>query len=99
MPLEAPLDQLLEQHYSGTYRAGIIGHTGRGNYGHGLDVAFVGLPGVEIVAVADPDEQGRHRVQAVTRAPAPMPTTARCWSASARTSWQLPRAGWISGRR
>jgi predicted dehydrogenase len=63
------LEELLEQRYSGTYRAAIIGHTGRGNYGHGLDVAFVGLPGVEIVAVADPDEQGRHRVQAVTGAP------------------------------
>lgn len=47
--------------YEGTYRAGVIGHTGRGNYGHGLDVAFVGLPGVEIVAVADADEAGRQR--------------------------------------
>jgi predicted dehydrogenase len=54
--------------YTGSYRAGIIGHTGRGEYGHGLDVAFIGLPGVEIVAVADPDEQGRARVQAVTGA-------------------------------
>ena len=62
-------EELLEQSYSGTYRAAIIGHTGRGNYGHGLDIAFVGLPGVEIVAVADPDEQGRRRVQAVTGAP------------------------------
>lgn len=61
--------QPLEQSYAGTYRAAIIGHTGRGNYGHGLDVAFVGLPGVEIVAVADPEEQGRRRVQAVTGAP------------------------------
>ncbi|MXZ20078.1 MAG: Gfo/Idh/MocA family oxidoreductase [Caldilineaceae bacterium SB0665_bin_25] len=42
-----------------TYRAGIIGHTGRGNYGHHLDTAFQGLPNVEVVAVADPDEEGR----------------------------------------
>ena len=41
------------------YRAGIIGHTGRGNYGHSLDTAFQGLPNVEVVAVADPDAEGR----------------------------------------
>jgi predicted dehydrogenase len=42
----------------GTYRAGIIGHTGRGNYGHGLDLSLSGLPGVTVVAVSDPDEAG-----------------------------------------
>src|SRR5262245_21293244 len=47
--------------YTGRYRAGVIGHTGRGNYGHGLDLALVGLPGVEVVAVADADEAGRNR--------------------------------------
>ena len=40
------------------YRAGAIGRTGRGNWGHGLDVAFVGVPGVEFVAVADDDADG-----------------------------------------
>ena len=45
--------------YQGSYRAGVIGHTGRGNYGHGLDVAFVGLPNVRLVAVADADDEGR----------------------------------------
>ena len=40
-------------------RAGIIGDTGRGNYGHGLDTAYHGIPGVEVVAVADPDPAGR----------------------------------------
>ena len=44
---------------SASYRAGIIGRTGRGNYGHSLDVAFQGLPNVKVVAVADPDEEGR----------------------------------------
>ncbi|HEX9369738.1 MAG TPA: Gfo/Idh/MocA family oxidoreductase, partial [Roseiflexaceae bacterium] len=44
-----------------SYRAGVIGHTGRGGFSHGLDVAFAGLPGVGIVAVADPDEDGRRR--------------------------------------
>ncbi|MCZ6675503.1 MAG: Gfo/Idh/MocA family oxidoreductase [Verrucomicrobia bacterium] len=39
-------------------RVAVIGHTGRGNYGHGLDVVWQQIPGVEIVGVADPDEQG-----------------------------------------
>jgi predicted dehydrogenase len=47
--------------YEGAYRACVIGHTGRGNYGHGLDIAFVGLPQVEIVAIADADDAGRQR--------------------------------------
>ncbi|MXY44783.1 MAG: Gfo/Idh/MocA family oxidoreductase, partial [Dehalococcoidia bacterium] len=40
------------------YRAGAIGRTGRGNWGHGLDTAFVGVAGVEFVAVADDDPDG-----------------------------------------
>lgn len=40
------------------YRAGAIGRTGRGNWGHGLDTAFVGVPDVEFVAVADDDPDG-----------------------------------------
>ena len=48
--------------YRGTYRAVVIGHTGRGNYGHGVGTAFAGLPGVAVVAVADPDETGRRKV-------------------------------------
>jgi predicted dehydrogenase len=51
------------------YRAAIIGHTGHGNYGHGLDVAFMGFPNIEIVAIADPDEAGRTQVQTRTHAP------------------------------
>jgi predicted dehydrogenase len=47
--------------FQGCYRAGVIGHTGRGNYGHGLDLSLSGLPGVEVVAVADPDEAARER--------------------------------------
>jgi predicted dehydrogenase len=42
-----------------TYRACIIGATGRGGYGHGLDVCFQNLPNVKVVAVADPSEPGR----------------------------------------
>ena len=50
--------------YTGTYRVAIVGHTGRGNYGHGLELAFHGLPRVNIVALADPDETGRQRTRA-----------------------------------
>ena len=39
--------------YAATYRAGVIGSTSGGHSGHGLDVVFVGLTGVETVAVAD----------------------------------------------
>ena len=41
------------------YRVGVIGHTGKGNYGHGLDRVWLELPDCEVVAVADPDESGR----------------------------------------
>lgn len=45
------------------YRAAIIGATGRGNYGHGLDVAFQRLPGVAVVAVADVDAAAGERAR------------------------------------
>src|SRR4051812_1113827 len=41
------------------YRVAVIGRTGRGAYGHGLDVVWKEFDNVEIVAVADPDEKGR----------------------------------------
>jgi len=47
-------------------KACIVGHTGRGDYGHGLDLAFRGIPGVELAGIADPDEKGR--AEAVRRA-------------------------------
>ncbi len=42
------------------YRVAVIGRTGRGNYGHGLDVVWKQFPEsrVKIVAVADEDEAG-----------------------------------------
>ncbi|HTN03755.1 MAG TPA: Gfo/Idh/MocA family oxidoreductase [Planctomycetaceae bacterium] len=51
-----------------TYRVGIIGRTGKGDYGHGVDVAFTKLPNVEIVAVADEHEAGRAAAQKRTNA-------------------------------
>ena len=39
-------------------RVAVIGHTGRGNYGHGIDTMWKLMPEVEIVAVADADAKG-----------------------------------------
>jgi len=41
------------------YRAAVIGHTGRGDYGHGWDTAWNGFDSIEVAAVADPDDVGR----------------------------------------
>jgi predicted dehydrogenase len=42
-----------------TYRVAVIGRTGKGNYGHGLDTVWLGHPRAEIVAVADENDAGR----------------------------------------
>lgn len=39
-------------------RVAVIGHTGRGDYGHGLDTMWEKLPETELVAVADADVKG-----------------------------------------
>lgn len=51
------------------YRVAVIGHTGRGNYGHGVDTVWLQLPQCEIVGVADADQQGL--ADAVKRLSAP----------------------------
>lgn len=40
------------------YRAGVIGRTGRGDYGHGLDTVYRHMDDVDIIAVADDDPDG-----------------------------------------
>jgi predicted dehydrogenase len=40
------------------YRTAIIGRTGKGNYGHGLDQVFKGIENVTVVAVADENPAG-----------------------------------------
>jgi len=45
------------------YRIAVIGRTGRGNYGHGLDIVWRQFDNVQIVAVADENEQGRLAAQ------------------------------------
>lgn len=47
-----------------TQKAAIIGHTGAGDYGHGIERIFNGLPDVSVVAVADPDDAGRAKAKA-----------------------------------
>jgi predicted dehydrogenase len=43
------------------YRVAVIGRTGRGDYGHGLDVVWKDLENAAIVAVADEDPTGREQ--------------------------------------
>lgn len=50
------------------YRAGAIGRTGGGNYGHGIHLGYQGHERIEFVSVADPDEEGRQRAKAETGA-------------------------------
>lgn len=47
----------------GPWRVGVIGHTGRGNYGHDIDTVWLDLPATRIVAVADPDPAGREEAR------------------------------------
>ena len=49
--------------------AAVIGHTGRGDYGHGLEGIFANRPSIEVVALADPDPDGRAKTAAKILAP------------------------------
>jgi predicted dehydrogenase len=51
------------------YRVGVIGHTDRGNYGHGTDTVWLEIPQAEIVAVADAHEAGRAKALQRLKAP------------------------------
>ncbi|HUR45281.1 MAG TPA: Gfo/Idh/MocA family oxidoreductase [Candidatus Saccharimonadales bacterium] len=50
-------------------KAAVIGATGRGDYGHGLDGIFNGRKNIEVVAVADPDAAGRRAAAEKIHAP------------------------------
>ena len=41
------------------YRVGVVGHSSRGGYGHGMDMVWLDIPQAEIVGVADPIRPGR----------------------------------------
>jgi predicted dehydrogenase len=49
-------------------KVAVIGSTGRGDYGHGLDVAWKAVPECEVVAVSDDDDAGRTKAQQRTGA-------------------------------
>lgn len=50
-------------------KAAVIGHTGRGDYGHGLESIFQNRPNIELVGLADPDPAGRAKTAAKIGAP------------------------------
>lgn len=43
------------------YKATVIGHTGRGDYGHGYDTIFSRMENVTVAAIADVDFAGRQK--------------------------------------
>lgn len=45
------------------YRAGAIGRTGGGRFGHGLHLSYRHLENVEMIAVADEDPAGRSQLE------------------------------------
>jgi len=51
------------------YRVAVIGRTGRGDYGHGLDVVWNGIDQAQVVAVADEDAEGRSAAAKRLKAP------------------------------
>jgi predicted dehydrogenase len=50
------------------YRVGVIGSTGRGDYGHGIDTVWKEVPATEVIAVADENDEGRAKAAARTGA-------------------------------
>lgn len=54
-----PFAALRAQSLKRKYKAAIIGHTGAGDYGHGLDVVFNDHPQIEVTAFADPAPSGK----------------------------------------
>jgi predicted dehydrogenase len=45
------------------YRVGIIGSTGKGDYGHGIDAVWKDIPDTEVVAIADDNAAGLAKAQ------------------------------------
>lgn len=50
-------------------RAALLGHSGAGNFGHGLDRVFTRLDGVRLMAVSDEDDESVDEALARTGAP------------------------------
>ncbi len=45
------------------WRVAVIGHTGRGDYGHSMHTLWLDLPDAKIIALADADDKGRALTQ------------------------------------
>ena len=52
----------------GGWKAAVIGSTGHGDFGHGLEAIFRDVPGIAEVTLADPDPAGRRRAAATSGA-------------------------------
>ena len=52
------------------YKAGVIGRTGAGDYGHGLETVYRDLEQVDLVALADPRSRGPRRSRRAHGCPA-----------------------------
>ncbi len=59
-------------------RAAVIGHTGKGNYGHGLDQLFLRLDGVRLAAIADADPEGLDAARSGRGRKRPTPISGKC---------------------
>ena len=55
---------LLRAKLKKAYRVGVIGHTGRGNFGHGLDSVWKLHPQTTISGIADANPNGLKRARA-----------------------------------
>lgn len=51
-------------------RVAVIGRTGKGNYGHGIDTVWGAIPSVKLVAVADENEAGLTSAKQRLKSPA-----------------------------
>ena len=58
----------MSQSANARMKAAVIGHTDRGNFGHDLDTVFNDVPNIDVVAVADPVDNGRAKAAERTRA-------------------------------
>ena len=79
------------------YRVGVIGHTGRGDYGHGIDTVWL-----HVARSGNRRRCRRAMTKAVRRPPSDLarhrrlPTTASCSTIPSQTSSASARAGWTS---
>jgi predicted dehydrogenase len=64
----AMASNIFAEESSRIYTAAIIGHTGRGDYGHAVDQIFTDRDDVQLLAVADPVAEGRAKAMQRSKA-------------------------------